>query len=76
MAKKFINQCPDCKSKDISEIYKASEYNDISYKKEFYDRKCNKCNYEWSKDTKYCTRCKDVVMYCDCYKGYIEDLYY
>ena len=31
MSKKFNKQCPECKSKNIKEIYESSEYNDISY---------------------------------------------
>ena len=70
MAKLFINQCPECKSKDIKEIYEESEYNEFSYDKEYYDRYCTKCKNKWSKDDKYCTRCLDVVMYCDCHGAF------
>ena len=90
MSKKFNKQCPACKSKNIIPIKYGMPgtkmQDDAAIGKiklggcgikdyDMNDRYCNDCEHEWFKDTEYCTTCLDVVMYCDCYKSYIEDKY-
>ena len=90
MSKQYVKQCPECSSKDVIPIMYGMPDPEMQKKYDegkiklggcsidldnMPDRYCNECEHKWFKDTKYCTRCKDVVMYCDCYKGYIEDLY-
>ena len=62
-----IDICPNflCKSTLVGKIKSKSYHHD----KQMY--KCRKCKQEWSEDTTYCKKCKDVVMYCSCY----EDMY-
>ncbi len=52
--------CPDCKSKNIVHSGKGP-YDGKLYR-------CKDCKRKWDKDTKYCKRCGDVVMYCKCYE--------
>ena len=67
MKKNSTKHCANflCKSTNIQKIKKKSYHceNDIY--------KCKDCKTEWSKETIYCTKCLDVVMYCSCY----EDMY-
>tara|TARA_B100001094_G_C18115019_1_gene763459 strand:- start:343 stop:600 length:258 start_codon:yes stop_codon:yes gene_type:complete len=84
MSKKFNKQCPECKSKSVIPIKygmpgtKMQEDATMGKIKlggcgikeyDMNDRYCNDCEHEWFKGTEYCTRCLDVVMYCDCYIG-------
>ena len=89
MSKKFNKQCPECKSKSVIPIKygmpgtkmrdDASEgkimLGGCCIEEDANDRYCKDCKHAWSKNTEYCTTCLDVVMYCDCYKSYIEDKY-
>ncbi len=89
MGKKFNKQCPECKSKNVipiaygmpgPDMIKKSDNGEImlggcSITTDDDDRYCKECNNKWNKSTEFCTRCMDVVMYCDCYKSYIEDKY-
>tara|TARA_X000000368_G_C22682128_1_gene558738 strand:- start:35 stop:298 length:264 start_codon:yes stop_codon:yes gene_type:complete len=84
-----MKTCPECKSKNIIPIVygmpgtKMREDADIGkiklggccIEENANDMYCNECNHELFKDTEYCTTCLDVVMYCDCYKSYIENKY-
>ena len=90
MGRKFNKKCPECSSKDVIPIMYGMPGPEMQKKyyegkiklggcsieeHDMTDRYCNDCEHEWFKDTEYCTRCRDVVMYCDCYKSYIEDKY-
>ena len=52
--------CPDCNSDNIHKT-NWKPYDNVVYK-------CKECNTQWDKNTRYCNRCKDVAMYCECYK--------
>ena len=58
-----VSNCPDCDSKSIYKI-KWTQYNEQIYE-------CKECKLLWSKEIRYCRRCRDVATYCKCY----EELY-
>ena len=66
MNKLSITDCPDCDSKNITKL-KWRPYDAQVFK-------CKSCYTTWDKNTRYCNKCKDVVMYCDCYRDYIEKM--
>ena len=63
MSKFSILNCPDCNSDNIKKT-NWKPYEEYVYK-------CKECNTSWDKNTRYCNRCKDVAMYCDCYEDLI-----
>ena len=89
MGKKFNNKCPECSSKNVIpieygmpglEMREEADRGEIvlggcCIMEDANNRHCKDCSHEWDKDTEYCTKCRDVVMYCDCYKSYIEHQY-
>ncbi len=57
------DSCPDCLSEKITRRQERP-YGETLYS-------CNECKTLWSKKTRYCKKCLDVVQYCKCY----EDMY-
>ena len=87
MSKKFNNQCPECKSKDVIPIkygmpgieMQQDEHEGriklggCGITEDANDRHCKECMHEWSKNTKYCTTCLDVVFYCKCAEEFFDN---
>ena len=54
-----VKECPDCKSTNFGKMTEKR------YEEDAFN--CNECNRTWTKDTKFCKSCDDVVMYCSCF---------